>query len=304
MVKYCPLIVIGCLMLLLNPIASLASPLAQNSTAIEKSVEALNNGDIEQFEKWVNEIYYSDSPTVQAGLQAMKKEDYALARTYFEVAANKGNTEAMFLMGQLYRKALGVSKNVEKALYWYHKGADLGDLDIQHFLGTLYFGSEDRSFPHDTQRALKIFKSAALSGNKDSCLMLGFLSGYGLQGEVDLDGAIKWFDKADSLNDPQSQYYLGDMFFQQKLYESALSWFLKAAEQGHTKSMRKVGKCYYQGHGTKQNLVQAYRWLSLGNTHDWSDIRSMLDSIESQITSSEREQAEKLILAGKNKYPQ
>ena len=39
------------------------------------------------------------------------------------MAAEKGNSTALYKLGQLYEDGTGVEKNINKAIYWYRKAA-------------------------------------------------------------------------------------------------------------------------------------------------------------------------------------
>ena len=51
-------------------------------------------------------------------------------------------------------------------------------------------------------------------------------------------------------------YYRDYAFDERK----AVSWFLKAAEQGDAEAQRNLGNCYYSGTGVSQNYEEAVKW--------------------------------------------
>lgn len=54
------------------------------------------------------------------------KQDAHQAYTFMNKAATQGDKQAQNALGVLYDHGLGVAKNKQKALYWYHKAAALG----------------------------------------------------------------------------------------------------------------------------------------------------------------------------------
>lgn len=77
-------------------------------------------------------------------------------------------------------------------------------------------------------------------------------------------GADFYFEKAVELEDPESCYYLGQMFqvgsVVDKNDQKAFSLFLKGAELGSKSCMRKVAVCYRKGLGTKVSEENASFW--------------------------------------------
>ena len=62
-------------------------------------------------------------------------QDFKKAFFWAEKAANKGNAEAMGLVGSLYSRGDGVEKSQEKAFEWSLKAAQKGDVDSMYFVG-------------------------------------------------------------------------------------------------------------------------------------------------------------------------
>ncbi len=54
------------------------------------------------------------------------KKDYAKAVEYFTTAAEGGHAEAQYRLGWCYQYGFGVSKDLEKARYWFGKAAAQG----------------------------------------------------------------------------------------------------------------------------------------------------------------------------------
>ncbi|MBT5109921.1 MAG: sel1 repeat family protein [Rhodospirillaceae bacterium] len=67
--------------------------------------------------------------------------------------------------------------------------------------------------------------------------------------------------------DAESQYYLGLMYSKGQAVPQdaimAVSWYQKAADQGHPLAQNNLGFMYGQGSGVKKDFVQAHMWYSL-----------------------------------------
>ena len=53
--------------------------------------------------------------------------DYGKAREWYQMAADAGNTDAMYNLGVLYANGYGVAQDYDKARQWYQKAADAGN---------------------------------------------------------------------------------------------------------------------------------------------------------------------------------
>ena len=59
-----------------------------------------------------------------------------------EAAAEQGDMEAQFKLGNMYYNAKGIEVNYEKALYWWEKAAEQGDVRAQFNVGSMYYDGE------------------------------------------------------------------------------------------------------------------------------------------------------------------
>ena len=60
------------------------------------------------------------------GMEALKAQDYAKAKEEFRTAADAGDAEAQFQLGELYLNGLGVTKSPRYAVQWYEKAVAQG----------------------------------------------------------------------------------------------------------------------------------------------------------------------------------
>ena len=63
-----------------------------------------------------------------AGEDAGIEADYVKSRKWALIAANRGNSEAQSLLGELYSKGLGGEQDYDKAIYWYEKAVAQGEI--------------------------------------------------------------------------------------------------------------------------------------------------------------------------------
>lgn len=90
------------------------------------------------------------------------KQDVRRAVALYKTAADQGYAPAQHEMGVFYEKGTVVPRNVTAAFDWYRKAAEQGNANAQNNLGTLYL--EGRAVPQDVVLGIVWFKVAAAQG--------------------------------------------------------------------------------------------------------------------------------------------
>src|ERR1035438_1730651 len=104
---------------------------------------------------------------VAAGLQALKRGDYALAAKEFLADATQGNAVAQYNLGTLYHDGRGVPKDFNEAVRWFRLAAEQGTApgasDGQVLLALSY--QEGEGVPKDYKEAARWYRQAADHGH-------------------------------------------------------------------------------------------------------------------------------------------
>ena len=79
-------------------------------------------------------------PDLKAGEKAYLKSDYATALKHVRPLAEQGLDGAQLLLGGLYARGRGVTKDVAESVRWIRKAAEQGHTFGQFLLGVLYGG--------------------------------------------------------------------------------------------------------------------------------------------------------------------
>ncbi len=202
-------------------------------------------------------------------------------------AAERGDAEARYKLGCLYRDGKGVRKDQRLASMWFGKAEEHG-FDVKR-MGLEACLAEGDSVPRDRSEAVRWYRKAAEQGNADAQFNLAycFENGYGVpqnsavaarwyakaagQGHPNAmyrlgcltpsDEAVKWLLKAARLGNADAQYELGISLHGQNPQEAA-TWMLKAAEQGHGDAQGEMAKRYETGDGVPQSDEEADRWFT------------------------------------------
>jgi Sel1 repeat len=98
-------------------------------------------------------------------INAKEDQDYALARKWLEISAAQGERDALYQLGSLYDKGLGVERNLEQAVKWFKLAADQRDSQAQLNLGILH-DPRAEGYAKDAQIAAQWFVLSANNGNK------------------------------------------------------------------------------------------------------------------------------------------
>jgi TPR repeat protein len=142
--------------------------------------------------------------TVQEGVAAFEAGDFKEALAKIQPAAEKGNAQAAYWMGQMYENGLGVKMDAGTALTWYQKAAEGGWADAKFKLGEIYFtGTEDLQ---DFAKARKWLEQSAHDGNSRAQLDLGQLYANGWGGDKDQVQAYVWYEFAAKQGNLQAQH--------------------------------------------------------------------------------------------------
>lgn len=88
--------------------------------------------------------------------------------------ANKGSTNAAFLLASAYKNGKAGVVDLNKAIYWYKVASENGDADAMLMLGWLYYKQED-NLRVNLKKARYWFQKAASHGVDEAVEMLEML---------------------------------------------------------------------------------------------------------------------------------
>jgi TPR repeat protein len=117
--------------------------------------------------------------------------DKGKAFSIFLEAANRGNAEAQYLVGECYRDGSAVEKSEQSALEWFHKAATANFVKAFLRLGLIYQSRKD------DEEAIQWFSKAADAGNRGGGSMLAMI--YKERGETEKE--FEWLKRAALLGD-------------------------------------------------------------------------------------------------------
>jgi patatin-like phospholipase/acyl hydrolase/TPR repeat protein len=168
-----------------------------------------------------------------------KTTRYKKAFGWYKEAAEQGNVEAQFKLGEFYNKGLGVEKDKQQALYWYHAVAEATDQEHKPEKYALY-----QCALYQCAEKLAVIKKHAIAQ-----FILGVMCEGGVKDVVDQN------------------------------YEEAFKYYLQAAEQGLPTAQFKMGEIYEKGVIVGIDIGKAREWYKKAGDHGEENAQSSLKRI-------------------------
>lgn len=198
--------------------------------------------------------------------------DYAKAEQRFLKADFLGNTDGTFGLGKLYANVLFEKYSPELSKKYYRKAAEKGHVYAQIALAKLLL--RETKNPEQTEEAIGWLEKAAETGNASALYALGNLYYSGKSVQQDLDKAESYF-RLGADKDPACQCGLGLVKLEkaqtQQEIEEAISWLVRAAEEGGSMALYTLGTVYFYGKKVEKDLDKAISWFQQGA--DQEDLR-------------------------------
>lgn len=125
-----------------------------------------------------------------------------------EAAAEQGNAEAQFKLGNMYYDGEGTEVNYEKALYWWEKAAEQGDVKAQFQTADMYYCSYGEGMSWDKEKALYWYEKAAAQGHIKAQFKTGCMYYKGDGTKRNKEKALYWFEQAAAQGHERAQEYI------------------------------------------------------------------------------------------------
>ncbi|WP_064603650.1 tetratricopeptide repeat protein [Photobacterium sp. J15] len=149
-----------------------------------------------------------------------------------------GNETANFKLGMMFEFGIYVSKNIDKANYYYLKAAN-GNVVLAQFI-----------------------------------VGLGYLNGYGLK--KDLDAALFWFVRSANSGHAKSMYNAAKIIMESadvSKYYLVIDYLEGASVKGNLNSLALLSRIYFDGVIVNQDIHKALHYLNLSS--EGGDVASM-----------------------------
>ncbi len=170
---------------------------------------------------------------------------YAEAKPNLVRAAEKGSVPAMLIIGQFARESTPL-----EAMKWFEIAAAKGNADAMVEAGLLY---SNRRQPGDDRRALEYFLQASNTGDRRGKYLAGECYYFGKGVPADPAKAVGFLQEAAALHEPRAMDLLGTHFRKLRQFDQARKYYEDAAAEGYPLSLSNLGVLYMNGEGVQRS---------------------------------------------------
>ena len=185
-------------------------------------------------------------------------------------------------IGFIYFLGDGVEKNFGKAVWWFKRAADFGNCEAMYMLGQIYIHSKNKPkeiwFVRDDE-IFKNFRAAFYWFNRcfEDCdrNLRGKLYLYGIGVEKNEEKSFELFvESVQSLNYSDKMYELGKKYIygKEKNFEKGIYWLKRATDHLNDEAAILLSKIYFEGEITEFDLNESAFWLSKITNADNFDV--------------------------------
>jgi len=205
------------------------------------------------------------SGPIKEAMDAFKAGEVKKAVDIAKPLAEKGDPDALYLLGYASETGKGLEASRDKALEYYRKATDLKQRDARYRLSFILLASDKKE---ERAEALKTLESATKDDPAVAGRILGEAYLRGLVGEKpDADKALSWWQSAADAGDKPSLVLIGSFyegqygFPEKKDFKKSIAAYQKAAEFGDGGAMASLGSRLLSGDASIRNEAEGRRWL-------------------------------------------
>ncbi len=210
----------------------------------------------------------SDSP-INAVLEKVFKKDYTSARSLLVPLLSVDDANALHIKAVLDENGWGGEKDLANAIRLYARAAEKGQVDAQFSLGELAYGR--RGVRRDVKRALEWYQLAANQGHPGAKSRIGTIYARGDGVEKDLQLGLRYFEEAAASGDREAQFNIGVAYLngngRPQDYKKAGEWFTAAAQQAHPDAQFNLALLYDSPHLGEPDPQQTLFWMTAAARH-------------------------------------
>ena len=198
------------------------------------------------------------------------------AITLLERAADLHDSEANYVLWQVYRSGDAGEPDMDRALLALQQAAALGNITAMHTLADWFrrYSNDptaDAQADYWYREALGGYERLAERGNVDAMAALVTLYGRGRGTERDIDAALSWLRKAAENGWAKAQYMMANAcekgLGRAADRAEALAWYTRSAENGYVPAMLTLGAALEQGALAEEpDPAGAERWYAQAYT--------------------------------------
>ena len=218
--------------------------------------------------------------------------------------AEKGNADALFLMGFAYESGRGVDASREKAIESYQKASTAGQKDATYRLALILLSSKEKA---EREQGKKNLEEAAKKDPANAGRILGeaYIKGM-IDEKTNVDEAINWWTVASEAGDIPSIMGLARIYEAKKEFpdkadpKKALAFYQKAITLGDKSAMVAAGSRLLNGDESIRNEAEGRELLAKAIEEKQFDAYLALGDFEESIKKDVKAALAQYELGGAN----
>lgn len=236
----------------------------------EYAVWLLNRKDEKSIElgyEWARKSAMAGDADGQAlyGTLYFNKQDYNVARTWFDKSMLQGNATADYYLGIMKIKGLGTTRRVAQGIEHLRKAAQNGSGMAYFELGRMYQnGDENAGIKPDLKLAVEYIGKAAAQNMIEAQFMLATFYENGIGVPVDYRRAMALYRLAALHDHNEAESKLGKLYVlkgNEAEKKEGVKWLNKAIKDFDSADAKTyLAYAYSKGFGVKQNDEKAFFW--------------------------------------------
>lgn len=185
------------------------------------------------------------------------KEDLSLKKEFsrYMKFAQKGDSNAQYIIGLMYKESYGVEFDSEKSSYWLNKA-----LYQENPYALVHFAQANKF--RNINKSMDYLNRAAAQNNQQAFVLLGKMHQTGRFLPQDLELAKQWYEKAAIYHNTSAKYNLAQMYLTgigaKKDRTLGLQLLTQAAQDNHVQAKEQLAQMYF----SERNFMKAFFWYS------------------------------------------
>ncbi|GBC04840.1 hypothetical protein RclHR1_00590026 [Rhizophagus clarus] len=182
----------------------------------------------------------------KSGKEVVDK-NHKLAFELFNKSAEGEYLNGINMLGECHYKGIGTNVNKQKAISYFQIAANLGNSNAQYNIAQMYMDGE--IVDKDDQMAFEYFKKSAKGGGcTEGIFMVGYCYSNGIGTDVDKEYAFEFYKRAAKLGHHLAQYNLGLMYengiYVEQNEKIALEYYRKSTGEGGMNVINMLADCF------------------------------------------------------------
>jgi TPR repeat protein len=207
------------------------------------------------------------------GFEPRRRPDFEQAVHWYRIAAEAGDADGQYNLGDMYEHGNGVEYDLEEAMKWYGAAAlqqhpeaeerfqELDDLEElkakqaeeeeeqayekQRYLEALRY-ADGHSVKMGAAEVVEAYRAMAERGNLDAQVALASMLFYGRIERRNVE-SIRWYKNGRPVQDERE----------------GIKWYCAAATQGHLASQKQLGDIFFEGEAVSKDYEESLKWFLL-----------------------------------------